>query len=74
MAEAKPDAEGFAEDAVSLPNHDASIPDSGNKFDYSGSGDPGTQTMFPVNPSFGENDFPRQTGNDTLSTDEALLT
>lgn len=66
--------EGFAEDAESLHTGGATGADT-NKFDYSGSGPaPGPQTVFPHTPSFGENDFPRQTGSSSLTDDDLYHT
>lgn len=71
MSEAKPDAEGFAEDAPSLPTPSA-VNRTDNKFD--GVGNPDDGTLASVNVTWGENDFPRQTGSDSLSEDEAVIT
>ncbi len=82
-------AEGFSEDAPSLPDggldakryksFDGTPPANGfientfarGSFDAS---DVNQGEQKDVAVSYGENDFPRQTGHDSLSTEEELLT
>lgn len=88
------ETEGYKEDVLKVPNHDASIPSSDNKYEIpwaigdSGSGidgvdgggdvpsigSPGPTTQFDVPVTLAENDFPRQTGHDSLASEDALLT
>ena len=68
----KTEAEGYSEDVTALHTGGATGADT-NKFDYSGSGAPGPQTVFPASPSFGENDFPRETGSDSMGSGDDLV-
>lgn len=61
---------------MSLPNHDASIPSSENKYDigFESPGSPGPQTQFDTPLTLEGNKFPKDKGSDSLSTEEDLLT
>lgn len=66
------ETEGYKEDVVPLPLGGPSLPASDNKYDFRFTpGNPGPQTQFDVNLTFDENDFPRETGSDSLGGDDA---